>query len=137
MIMSREMPGHIANRLASAMYREAVYLVEQGIASVADIDAAVRDGPGLRWAVMGPHMVYHLGGGQGGIEGYLHHLGPSQERRWASLGTPSLGPEVQKRIVEGVAEEARGRSVAELEAERDRALMALLKLRHQEGAEIT
>jgi carnitine 3-dehydrogenase len=128
-ILKREMPGHIANRLSSALYREAVYLVEQGVASVADIDAALCNGPGLRWAVMGPHMTYHLGGGPGGIEHYLAHLGPSQVRRWASLGSPTLSPEVRKQIVEGVAEEAGDRSIQELEERRDRALLEILKSR--------
>lgn len=128
-VLNREMPGHIANRLASALYREAVHLVEQGVASVADIDAALCNGPGLRWALMGPHMTYHLGGGDGGIKGYLAHLGPSQVRRWESLGQPGLGEEVQRRIVEGVAEESAGRSIAELEARRDEGLLALLKSR--------
>ncbi|KPF67125.1 3-hydroxyacyl-CoA dehydrogenase [Bosea sp. AAP35] len=128
-VLNREMPGHIANRLASALYREAVHLVEQGVASVADIDAALCNGPGLRWALMGPHMTYHLGGGEGGIAGYLAHLGPSQVRRWESLGNPSLDAEVQAKIVAGVAEEAAGRSIAELEARRDEGLLALLKTR--------
>jgi carnitine 3-dehydrogenase len=128
-ILKREMPGHIANRLSSALYREAVYLVEQGVASVSDIDAALCNGPGLRWAVMGVHMTYHLGGGPGGIEHYLAHLGPSQVRRWASLGNPTLSPEVQKQIVEGVAEEAGDRSIQELEERRDRALLEILKSR--------
>lgn len=128
-VLNREMPGHIANRLASALYREAVHLVEQGVASVADIDAALCNGPGLRWALMGPHMTYHLGGGDGGIKGYLAHLGPSQLKRWESLGQPGLGEEVQRRIVEGVAEESAGRSIAELEARRDEGLLALLKSR--------
>jgi carnitine 3-dehydrogenase len=134
-ILRREMPGHIANRLSSALYREAVYLVEQGVASVADIDAALCNGPGLRWAVMGPHMTYHLGGGSGGIEHYLSHLGPSQVRRWASLGNPSLSPEVQKRIVEGVAEEAGNRPIQELEERRDRALLEILKSRTEVAGE--
>jgi 3-hydroxyacyl-CoA dehydrogenase len=134
-ILRREMPGHIANRLSSALYREAVYLVEQGVASVADIDAALCNGPGLRWAVMGPHMTYHLGGGPGGIEHYLAHLGPSQVRRWASLGNPTLSPEVQKRIVEGVAEEAGDRSIQELEEQRDRALLEILKSRTEVAGE--
>ncbi|CAM5217260.1 3-hydroxyacyl-CoA dehydrogenase [Bosea thiooxidans] len=128
-VLNREMPGHIANRLASALYREAVHLVEQGVASVADIDAALCNGPGLRWALMGPHMTYHLGGGEGGIAGYLAHLGPSQVRRWQSLGSPSLDMDVQTKIVAGVAEEAGGRSIAELEARRDEGLLALLKAR--------
>jgi 3-hydroxyacyl-CoA dehydrogenase len=128
-VLNHEMPGHVANRMASALYREAVYLVEQGVASVADIDAALCNGPGLRWALMGPHMTYHLGGGEGGIAGYLAHLGPSQERRWASLGSPALGEEVKRKIVSGVAEESGGASIAELEARRDEGLLALLKAR--------
>lgn len=128
-ILQREMPGHVANRLASALYREAVHLVEQGVASVAEIDAALCNGPGLRWALMGPHMTYHLGGGVGGIAGYLAHLGPSQVRRWQSLGTPSLDADVQRKIIEGIAEEAAGRSIAQLEERRDEGLLALLRAR--------
>jgi 3-hydroxyacyl-CoA dehydrogenase len=134
-VLNREMPGHIANRLASALYREAVYLVEQGVASVADIDAALCNGPGLRWAVMGPHMTYHLGGGSGGIEHYLAHLGPSQVRRWASLGDPALSPDLQAKIVAGVHEEARGQSIPELEERRDRALLGMLKSRIEVAGE--
>ena len=135
-VLRREMPGHIANRLSSALYREAVYLVEQGVASVADIDAALCNGPGLRWAVMGPHMTYHLGGGPGGIEHYLSHLGPSQVRRWSSLGNPTLSSEVQMRIVEGVAEEAGDHSIQELEERRDRALLEILKSRTEVAGEL-
>jgi len=95
---------------------------------LADIDAAMTHGPGLRWAIMGPHMTYHLGGGEGGIERYLAHLGPSQARRWASLGTPVFDEATRRALADGVRDEAAGRSVAELEAERDRALVAMLKL---------
>lgn len=128
-VLRREMEGHIANRLASALYREAVNLVAEGVAGVAEVDAALCHGPGLRWALMGPHMAYHLGGGEGGIAHYLAHLGPSQARRWASLGAPDFTPEVQARIVAGIAEEARGLGVAELAERRDRGLMAVLAAR--------
>jgi 3-hydroxyacyl-CoA dehydrogenase len=128
-VLAREMPGHIANRLASALYREAVNLVAEGVASVADIDAALCNGPGLRWAAMGPHMTYHLGGGEGGIRHYLDHLGPSQVRRWASLGNPELDAAVKDRIVAGIEAEAQGRSIAELEGRRDRSLIDILKAR--------
>ncbi|WP_336490325.1 3-hydroxyacyl-CoA dehydrogenase NAD-binding domain-containing protein [Methylobacterium nigriterrae] len=128
-ILRREMPGHIANRLASALYREAVNLVAEGVASVADVDAALCNGPGLRWAAMGPHMTYHLGGGAGGIRHYLDHLGPSQARRWASLGNPALSEAVKAAIVSGIDAEAEGRSIAELEARRDRSLIEILKSR--------
>jgi carnitine 3-dehydrogenase len=83
-------------------------------------------GPGLRWSVVGAHMAYHLGGGVGGIEHYLKHLGPSQERRWTTLGTPKLTPELSRLIVDGVMEEAAGRSIPELEAARDACLMRVL-----------
>jgi 3-hydroxyacyl-CoA dehydrogenase len=128
-VMRRELKGHIANRLSSALYREAVSMVQQGAASVADIDAALCNGPGLRWAIMGAHMLYHLGGGQGGIRHYLAELGPSQERRWADLGSPSLSPDVVDRIIAGVEEEAAGRSIEELETERDTRLIEILQQR--------
>jgi carnitine 3-dehydrogenase len=127
--MSKDATGHIANRLSSALWREAVHMVAEGIADVAAIDAALVNGPGLRWSVIGAHMAYHLGGGEGGMAGYLAHLGPSQERRWASLGAPSLTPDVCSALVDGVMEEAAGRDIATLERQRDAALMALLKAR--------
>lgn len=127
--MKREAPGHVANRLASALYREAVHIVAEGIADVADVDKALVEGPGLRWSIQGAHMTYHLGGGEGGIRHYLDHLGPSQEKRWAALGSPSLTSEVKDLLVRGVEEESAGRSIADLSAERDAMLIETLKLR--------
>lgn len=125
--LARQIEGHIAGRLSAALWREAVSLVDQGIASVSDIDAAIRHGPGPRWAVAGCHLVYHMGGGAGGIEHYLEHLGDSQQRRWDDLGTPRLNADLRQRIVDGIAEEARGRSVADLTRERDEHLIGLLR----------
>lgn len=122
-----EIPGHLANRLQAAVYREAVYLVEQGYASVEDIDRAMSGGPGLRWAFMGPHMTYHLGGGEGGIAHYFDILGASQERRWAALGAPNFDADTKAKIVDGVADEAAGRSTGELAELRDATLLRVLK----------
>jgi len=122
-----EIPGHLANRLQAAVYREAVHLVAEGYATVADIDKAMAGGPGLRWAFMGPHMTYHLGGGAGGIAHYFDILGASQERRWAALGDPKLTEDVKQKIIAGVAEEAAGRTIDELAAVRDGTLLNLLK----------
>src|ERR1700720_556810 len=72
--LRKEMVGHVANRLQAALYREVVYLIEQGVLDVADSDAAVCWGPGLRWGVMGPNLLFHLGGGQGGIQHFMDHL---------------------------------------------------------------
>lgn len=129
--LKKDATGHIANRLASALWREAVFMVQEGIADVEAIDAALVNGPGLRWSVLGAHMAYHLGGGAGGMAGYLAHLGPSQERRWAALGTPALTPDVQAALVDGTARAAAGRSIADLEAARDKALIATLRARKE------
>jgi carnitine 3-dehydrogenase len=118
--------GHIANRLASALWREAVNIVAEDIADVSAVDLALQAGPGLRWSVVGSHMAYHLGGGTGGIQHYLDHLGPSQERRWRDLGSPTLSPEVCAKLVAGVETEAAGRSIVELESERDIKLIRVL-----------
>lgn len=127
--LTRPATGHIANRLASALWREAVHIVAEGIADVEAVDRALMHGPGLRWSVLGAHMAYHLGGGAGGIAGYLDHLGPSQERRWQDLGTPRLTPEIKDTLIAGVTTACAGRDIATLEAERDAALIAILRAR--------
>jgi len=133
--LKREIQGHIAGRLSAALWREAVHLVAEGIADVEAVDAAMVHGPGLRLATMGPHMIYHLAGGQGGMAHYLEHLGPSQRRRWQDLGTPDLTDDVQSLILEGVEAEAAGRGISTLEDERDKALVAILKSRQPDADE--
>jgi len=127
----REAAGHVANRLASALWREAVNIVAEGIADVEDVDKALVEGPGLRWAIQGAHMTYHLGGGDGGLKHYLDHLGRSQEKRWRSLGSPTLDAATKRKLVQGIVKESRGRSIPQLAAERDAMLLALLKLKRQ------
>jgi carnitine 3-dehydrogenase len=128
-LLEKEAIGHIANRLSAALWREAVHIVAEGIADVAAVDAALVHGPGLRWAAVGAHMAYHLGGGDGGLARYLERLGPSQERRWASLGTPTLTESLCAQLVDGVQREAGGRSIATLSAARDAALVRILAAR--------
>ncbi len=124
--VNKEVIAHIANRLQAAMWREAVHLVDQDVASVEDIDTAIAYGPGLRWAIMGPHLTFALAGGEGGMRHYLDHFGPSKHVWWADLGNPRLTPEVQAKLIRGVEEEARGRSPRELAEERDALLIALM-----------
>lgn len=126
--LNKAVLAHVANRLQAALWREAVNLVNEGVASVGDIDAAIAYGPGLRWAVMGPSLVFHLAAGSGGMEQFLKHLSGPIQSHWDDLGAPRLTPEVNRRLIEGVAEEARGRSVAELAAERDRCLVGILEV---------
>ncbi len=124
----KEAPGHLANRLQAALYREAVSAVASGLASVEDVDTAITAGPGLRWALMGPHMTFHLGGGEGGMTHMLAQFRPVFEGWWASMGTPELTDALCREIIDGVRNEARGRSIQELAAERDALLVALMRL---------
>ncbi len=124
----QEVRGHLVNRLQAALWREAIHLVNEGVATVADVDAGIAYGPGLRWAIMGPHLLFHLAGGVGGMTHFMPHLGvPLARDWWPALGNPELASEVQKKIIDGVADEAAGRSISELAAERDRCLIAILE----------
>ena len=122
----QELPGHVANRLQAALWQEAYSLVERGVASVADIDTAISQGPGLRWAVLGPFANQHLSGGSGGIAHVLEHLGPPTEKWWRDLRSVTLTPELVATLVKGVDEELAGIDPAELVARRDAVLDALL-----------
>lgn len=119
----REVPGHVANRLQAALWREAIHLVNEGVASVDDVDTAVSSGPGLRWAVMGPTRLFHLGAGEGGLAEFCERYADSFNRWWDDLGAPHLDEPTQQRLVNGL--EARG-AVEELAAKRDRALAAVI-----------
>jgi 3-hydroxyacyl-CoA dehydrogenase len=126
----KEGVGHVANRLQAALYREIVYLIEQGVLDVADSDAAVCWGPGLRWGLMGPNLLFHLGGGPGGIQHFMEQFTGPLAAWWKDLGTiTEFTPEVKQTIVSGVLKEANGRSIAELERERDSMLLELLATR--------
>jgi carnitine 3-dehydrogenase len=125
----KEVPGHISNRLQAALWREAVHLVAEGVASVADVDAAISEGPGLRWALMGPHATFHLAGGEGGYTSFMHHLMPAVTSWWPHLGNPELTPALQQALIAGVAEEVGGKTPRELAAERDAKLTRLLAAR--------
>ncbi|MDO8874918.1 MAG: 3-hydroxyacyl-CoA dehydrogenase NAD-binding domain-containing protein [Pseudolabrys sp.] len=124
----KEVRGHVANRLQAALWREAVSLVADGVVSVADADAAIAYGPGLRWALMGPHLTFHLAGGEGGMPHFMSHLGPAVQTWMDDLGAPRLTAPVQKAIIDGVAEEANGRTIPELQKWRDRKLIEILKV---------
>jgi 3-hydroxyacyl-CoA dehydrogenase len=126
--INKEVRGHVANRLQAALWREAVHLVAEGVVSVADADAAIAFGPGLRWALMGPHLTFHLAGGEGGMTNFMHHLVPAMESWIDDLGDPKFTPEVQKKIIDGVAAEAGSRSIADLQKWRDRKLIEILKV---------
>jgi 3-hydroxyacyl-CoA dehydrogenase len=130
--LKKEVPGHVANRLAAALIREVFYLVDQDVISVADVDAAVCWGPGLRWGIMGPALLYQLGGGAGGIDHWFDQFTGPITAWWKVLGEPEITPGLRAKVTAGVKEEAAGRSIESLALQRDRELIALLKIRNAE-----
>ena len=127
--LHKEVPGHVANRLQSALSREVYHLVAEGVVTAADADTALSWGPGLRWGIMGSLLLNHLGGGQGGIEHFFAQFAGPMTAWWKVLGQPVLTPEVQKQLIDSVRTEVGSRSVDELAAERDEMLLELIELR--------
>ncbi|KWE83212.1 3-hydroxyacyl-CoA dehydrogenase NAD-binding domain-containing protein [Burkholderia territorii] len=130
-VLNKEMTGHVANRLAAALFREVYHLVGEGVVSVADADKAVAWGPGLRWGLMGQCLTYHLGGGAGGIAHFLEHLSGPITTWWDDLGTPSFDPAVDRKLDEALRAIQGERSMQELAAERDRLLVELIDARRR------
>jgi len=131
--LHKALPGHVANRLQAALYKEVLYLVQQGVLSVADADTAVCYGPGLRWGVMGPSLQWHVGGGAGGIGHFMEHLMGPLAGMMQTLGTPEVTTELKQRVADAVLEEAGGRPVEQLAREENEVLVGLLALRAQAG----
>ncbi|WP_167195925.1 3-hydroxyacyl-CoA dehydrogenase NAD-binding domain-containing protein [Brevibacterium pigmentatum] len=129
--MDREVPGFIANRLQEAQWREALYMVEQGEATVEQIDRSITDGPGLRWPFQGPMLTFHLAGGEGGMAHMLDHFGPSLKSPWTRLTAPELSQQLRDDVVAGCDIEAGDRSIADLVAHRDAGIIALRRLTTQ------
>ncbi|MFI1432122.1 3-hydroxyacyl-CoA dehydrogenase NAD-binding domain-containing protein [Streptomyces lydicus] len=125
--MDRELPGFIANRLQEALWREALHMVANGEASVEDIDASITEGPGLRWAFMGPCLTFALAGGEGGMAHMLDHFGPSLKSPWTRLEAPELDRALRDAMVDGCAAAAGERTYADLVAERDQGVIDVLR----------
>jgi 3-hydroxypropionate dehydrogenase (NADP+) len=128
-VLKKEVPGFIANRISVALWREALDLVDQGVASVEDVDKAIKAGPGIRWAIMGPYLTYHLGGGKGGIEYLMRHIGAKKTEWLKSMAQWTEFPEsMTEKAIDGVNDMVGNMSLEELEAWRDHYLLALNKL---------
>ena len=125
--LEKEIDGFIADRLQEAMWREALHMVANGEASVEQLDLSITAGPGLRWALMGPMLTFHLAGGEGGMAHMLDHFGPSLQSPWTRLKAPKLTESLRNAVVDGCSEEADGRSVADLVLERDKGLTAIIQ----------
>ncbi|MEU6375833.1 3-hydroxyacyl-CoA dehydrogenase NAD-binding domain-containing protein [Streptomyces sp. NPDC046909] len=122
----REVPGHVANRLQAALWREAIHLVNEGVASVEGVDTAVSAGPGLRWAAMGPTLLFHLGAGEGGLAAFCDRYSESFNRWWDDLGDPRLDPSTVERLVLGLAQAKGDASVEDLAEQRDALIQSFI-----------
>jgi 3-hydroxyacyl-CoA dehydrogenase len=127
--LHKAIPGHAANRLQAALYKEILSLIQQGVLDVADADIAVSYGPGLRWGVMGQSLQWHLGGGAGGIHHFMEHLMPPLQGMMADLKMPDITPALKQTVIDGVLKEARGQSVEQLAAEENDVMLGALALR--------
>ena len=134
--VKREVPGHVANRLQAALWREAIHLVNEGVATVRDVDTAVSSGPGLRWAVMGPTLLFHLGAGDGGLAAFCERYADSFNRWWDDLGQPHLDRATTDRLVEGLSAGGSPTEVEGLAAKRDELLTAVIAATRGDGRRI-
>ena len=129
----KEVPGHVANRLQAAVWREAIHLVQSGVASVGDVDKAMSAGPGLRWAAMGPTTLFGLGAGAGGLQAFCDHFTDTFNGWWEDLGKPVLDAETTKLLVDGLDDATNGQSVEDLSAQRDAMILAMRQALTQLG----
>ncbi len=129
-----ERPGHLVNRLQAALWREAVHLATEGAASLAEIDRAITEGLGPRWAAIGPSAIFHLAGGSGGMAKFLDDLGGEVDRWWLSLGTPRLDATCRAALLADIANDPDPWNIDALVARRDGLVPAVLALtkRHRE-----
>jgi carnitine 3-dehydrogenase len=127
LLLRREIDGFVADRLLEALWREALHLVNDGIATTDEIDQAIAYGPGLRWAFMGSFLIYRLGGGEAGMRYFLEQFGPALKLPWSKLEAPELSDELIEKIVRQSDEQAGGRSIQELTQLRDDCLVAVLQ----------
>lgn len=129
--LRKAVPGHVGNRLQLALYREVLYLIQQGVLSVEDADIAVCYGPGLRWGVMGPSLQWHLAGGTEGIHHFVEHFMEGFTGLMKKLEMPDVTPALTQTIIDGVLKEANGQSVEELARAENQVVMELLALRRK------
>ncbi|MDD9851001.1 MAG: L-carnitine dehydrogenase [Gammaproteobacteria bacterium] len=128
-----EVPGFLSDRLQEALWREALHLVNEGAATTEELDAAITYGPGLRWALWGVCMIFHLAGGAGGMRHTLRHFDP-QLFPWSKLPPPPMGEKLIETMADGGAQQTAGRSLRELEQRRDNCLVAILEALAAENA---
>lgn len=132
LVMKKEIPGFIATRLQEAIWREALHMVANGEATVEQIDQAVVNGPGPRWALMGPCEIFHIGGGEGGMAYCLDQFGPALKLPWTRLVAPELTAELRQAMIDGCAEMTEGQDFASLSRKMNDGLVKIAKMKQNQ-----
>ena len=128
-MIKKELPGYLSDRLQEALWREALHIVNEGYASTKELDRAIEDGPGMRWSLMGTFLTFHLAGGNAGMKHMLEQFGPALKLPWTKLKAPRLSNKLSNRVITGTRKQAKGKSVAEISKIRDEYLLNLQKMR--------
>jgi len=128
-MIKKELPGYLSDRLQEALWREALHIVNEGYASTKDLDRAIEDGPGMRWSLMGTFLTFHLAGGNAGMKHMLEQFGPALKLPWTKLKAPKLSKKLSKILISGTRNQAKGKSVTEIAKIRDEYLVNLQKMR--------
>ena len=128
-ILKKELPGYLSDRLQEALWREALHIVNEGYASTKELDRSIEDGPGLRWSLMGVFLTFHLAGGKAGMRHMLEQFGPALKLPWTKLKAPKLSKKLSSRVINGTLKQAKGKSVIKISNIRDKYLVELQKLR--------
>tara|TARA_Y100000994_G_scaffold100488_1_gene82871 strand:- start:74 stop:493 length:420 start_codon:yes stop_codon:yes gene_type:complete len=128
LILKKELPGYLSDRLQESMWRESLHIINEGFASTKDLDDAIIYGPGLRWSLMGTFLTFHLAGGEMGMKHMLEQFGPALKLPWTKLKAPKLTNSLKKKIIEGTKIQSKKKSVKNLANLRDNFLIDLQKL---------
>ncbi len=135
-MVKKELPGYLSDRLQEALWREALHIVNEGYATTEDLDRAIEDGPGMRYSLMGTFLTFHLAGGRAGMKHMLEQFGPALKLPWTKLKAPKLTKKLSARIIKGTKQQSKGKSVASLSNIRDEYLVNLLKMRKKYESKI-
>ena len=128
-MVKKELPGYLADRLQEALWREGLHIINEGYATTKDLDRAIEEGPGLRWSLMGTFLTFHLAGGKAGMKHMLKQFGPALKLPWTKLKAPKLSKKLSTRVIKGTKQQAKGKSVSSISNIRDEYLVNLQKLR--------
>ena len=127
LIVKKEIEGYISDRLQEALWREALHIIKDGVASTQDVDDAIVYGPGLRWSFMGVCLTFHLAGGQTGMKHMLEQFGPALKLPWTKLKAPKLDAKLKKLMISGTKKQSGKYSIKDLEVQRDIFLIEIMK----------